>query len=997
MKLPKQLLTCILFTALFLSLFSSLVNCQIKIKEKVGINPQKLSLKRTLSNIDIEAYLRDSVYIPPVGVFPQLSIIKNWLLEPGIVFTDFDAYFGQNMWFDFCAYHDYNRINIIQGAEYARINVGNYPALQYCYSCYQTDLRAGYADVLNNTSSFTDAGDNFKTYNSPDYHYIPFWISFDKKPPPAGSTTIQIQMIHDHISPGDWSPYPDSVVYSFTLFRPTSPHVNASATPDKIFQFQKNDIMMWIEGGSWTDSTNYNASIIHGTEFGDLYDPTTNTTGKAINNIGYSNGQIFFIPQDIGNVVNDSVVISITATNSKFASTTLVLPIKQEKLQVTFVPSVISAGDVANIIVKKKNDDGSLSDLSSDQLFNVRIVDGVDYGAILVPGYSDSTTERWYIPQGFSFYAKKQIPSPSVQAAVYVETAQGGAESIKPGLPLVKANQSTKQKSFITQSILQKNNSLKSNPIKLPITNYKSSSVKSVKQINSVNNIQDDGTLFGTGTVTINSEGLLVTFDKPSFSPGDTLNVIIKKVDVYGNETDYPDTTQFEVGIESGCDLGVILNTVKDSTAQYFSKIRQPIKFIAYKSYNKDSVVVLIVGAPKIVDNQILSKISPGKSEIKSQGNLKGFNSTSMQSLKKVKKITGSGPGQECLFFQMLHSIIGTASATKNKQFKLEIIYPLASSPNDSITCEPKMPIVKCKAMLHNYSGNIIFHWEYWLSSNIKRSDVDGSDLCTRICQTEIIGRSLSKDSIITEWIVPFSVNNLKKFSLSATVPSRPHFPKYGGNCGSNISTWQDEGNDVFTGGNVWVKVSAYNAADSTKLLGVDTLSANNVLGLNSDGRPSNPTQAMIMNSALSKELKAIMTVESRKIHFYSSGFPNFGGPNGFGLMQIDNYMTNKMQVGPSEMEMWNWKSNIQRAQIIYNTKINDATTYLNKLISVPSDDQIRMEAFSRYNGYFYYKNKYNENTGGYDLIRFPKEHFKLSNDIDQPYAEKAMDVYNNE
>jgi len=237
MKLPKRLLTSILFTLLFLSLLSSSVNCQIKIKETVNINPHKITLRKTLSNIDIGEYLADSVYIPPNGAFPQLYIINNWWLGPGMLLTDFDAVFGQNLWFDFCAYHDYNRIKIIQGAEYARINVGNYPAMQYCSTCYQTSLRQGYADVLNNTSSFTDAGDNFTTYNvPPDYHYIPFWISFDKISPPTGNTNIKIQMIHDHISPGDWYPYPDSVVYSFTLF---GPYIYASASPENILQFQK--------------------------------------------------------------------------------------------------------------------------------------------------------------------------------------------------------------------------------------------------------------------------------------------------------------------------------------------------------------------------------------------------------------------------------------------------------------------------------------------------------------------------------------------------------------------------------------------------------------------------------------------------------------------------------------------------------------------------------------------------------------------------------------
>ena len=49
MKLHKQLLTCILFAALFLPLIPSYVKCQVKIKEKIGINPtvQKSKLSKS--------------------------------------------------------------------------------------------------------------------------------------------------------------------------------------------------------------------------------------------------------------------------------------------------------------------------------------------------------------------------------------------------------------------------------------------------------------------------------------------------------------------------------------------------------------------------------------------------------------------------------------------------------------------------------------------------------------------------------------------------------------------------------------------------------------------------------------------------------------------------------------------------------------------------------------------------------------------------------------
>jgi len=947
MKLPKQLLTGILFTAFILSLISSSANCQIKIKETVNINPQKLAFKKILSNIDIEEYLKDSDYLPPIGAFPDLFVIRNWMYDDGTPENVFDAVYTENLWFDFCAFHDYNRIKIVEGSEYARIKVGNYTANYYCYTCSQSSFRTGYSDVINNTTSFTDAGDNFTTNDTQDGKYTPFWISFDKNSPPTGEAIIRIQMIHDHKGGEDWSPYPDSVEYMFIL---EGPRIYASAYPENILKFQKNDITFYPIY-YLSDQSTLDAKIIHGSEYGDLLETSTNATGKEIQNIQNNSNHILFIPQSISNTIEDSVVILFSSANPIIAPTKVVLKIESEKLQVTFVPSVVSAGEVANIIVKKKNDNGSLEDFPSDQLFNVRIVDGEDYGSILVPGYRDSTTQRWYVPQGFSFCAKKQIPLTSVQASVYVEATQGGAESIKPDKPLLNKKQSTIHKTIISQSILQKNSSLKSNLVINPNISYKSSATKSVKQVSSVNSTQDDETIFGTGTVTINSEGLMVSFDRPTFSPGDTLNVIIKKVDAYGNEINYPDTTQFEVGIQSGCSLGVILNTAKDTTAQYFAKIRQPIKLIASTPSNSDSVIVLIVGAPDIVENQNQAKVSQVKSGTMLKINANNSNITSLQTVKKIKKT--AGPGQECLFFQMLHSLFGTTSATVNKQHKLEIIYPLATSANEIITSEPKMPTVICKAKLHNYSGDEIFHWEYWVSSNINRTDVDKSKLCTRICQTKITGKSTSKDSTVTQWIVPFSVTKVKWFLLKATVPERNKIKHkfYNGDCNSEVNKWQDAGNDVFTGGNVFVKVTAYSATDTTLILAVDTLSANQILGIDNNKKPTNPDQTTILNSAPSKAMKAIMTVESGRIQFNKYGYPYFGPPNGFGLMQIDNYYDNniKMHVGPSEMEMWNWKRNFNRGHDIFTSDSIQALKYL-KVYDNYSQDQVMLEAFHEYN-----------------------------------------------
>jgi len=49
-------------------------------------------------------------------------------------------------------------------------------------------------------------------------------------------------------------------------------------------------------------------------------------------------------------------------------------------------------------------------------------------------------------------------------------------------------------------------------------------------------------------------------FKTETLSPGDTVNVIVKKVDEEGNENNFSPSTNFEVGLEEGCGAGYILD-----------------------------------------------------------------------------------------------------------------------------------------------------------------------------------------------------------------------------------------------------------------------------------------------------------------------------------------------------------------------------------------------------------------------------------------------------
>ena len=86
------------------------------------------------------------------------------------------------------------------------------------------------------------------------------------------------------------------------------------------------------------------------------------------------------------------------------------------------------------------------------------------------------------------------------------------------------------------------------------------------------------------------------------------------------------------------------------------------------------------------------------------------------------------------------------------------------------------------------------------------------------------------------------------------------------------------------------------------------------------------------------------------------NGYPLYGKPNGWGMMQIDNYGTKKTQQYANELDLWNWKSNVKSGSKLFDDKINIAKNYLtNLLVDPPFDDDIRMESWQLYNGGHYY------------------------------------------
>ncbi|MBL1212893.1 MAG: hypothetical protein HND52_06010 [Ignavibacteriae bacterium] len=115
--------------------------------------------------------------------------------------------------------------------------------------------------------------------------------------------------------------------------------------------------------------------------------------------------------------------------------------------------------------------------------------------------------------------------------------------------------------------------------------------------------------IFGIGKAEIKKPAVFyikANFTEPEFEVGDTLDVIVKKVDEFGNESSFADSTDFEVGIVEGCDIGNILKPDGEE-GQYFLSMKMPIKFIVADSLETDSTkVILRVGIESTDDTTYL-------------------------------------------------------------------------------------------------------------------------------------------------------------------------------------------------------------------------------------------------------------------------------------------------------------------------------------------------------------------------------------------------------
>lgn len=386
---------------------------------------------------------------------------------------------------------------------------------------------------------------------------------------------------------------------------------------------------------------------------------------------------------------------------------------------------------------------------------------------------------------------------------------------------------------------------------------------------------------YGIDSIMIAWDSLDVKVVPDTIYPGDTAQVVIKKRLPNGILIDFDSTQTYEVGMLDGCILGNI-KTSSDS-GYYVYNVTQPIYFIADSSADTTGAVLLRVGlveqARKPEDKNSLQK-DIVESDCFIGGQFKSYE-----------------------------------DVTVVKDNPLEIIYP-TQLVNEEITNNPQMPEVICKARLKKfYPGVIKYEWKYIVQKTYNRRESDdGLPICDRISRCEFHGVSYSSTALqITEWNVLFIKDSGYFYFKAVQNFQDPNNQKPYYGCGGAVNYWYDEtSNEIFTGGDVSITLTAKYYQTGEVIARLENVHINKILGKNPDDPETYHTYAN------SNKIKAIMWKEARYRQFThqetdpnqlwpydGDGWPLYGEPNGYGIMQLDN------TPAATERQLWNWKANI--------------------------------------------------------------------------------------
>jgi hypothetical protein len=251
---------------------------------------------------------------------------------------------------------------------------------------------------------------------------------------------------------------------------------------------------------------------------------------------------------------------------------------------------------------------------------------------------------------------------------------------------------------------------------------------------------------------------------------------------------------------------------------------------------------------------------------------------------------------------------------------ELEIIVPIGGTIDSNITAEPSMPQIKTKARLRNYSGgDVFFDWKFVLKWVNPQYSTTGTRLEDRVIRDSFEGKDTVQNADTSVWVIPWG--------------------------------------DLIRGGDI--DTLYVTARAGTQTFRDTVINPYRIRGIN-------PVRDSVKAGLLIPQQVVVFRESNWRQFNGSPGFPLYGAPRGYGLMQLDNPSATDQQV-------WHWRENRARGITLLADKYAEAVglgarirngqsrqdwypvRYANAT-DLTSDEQLWKETFQRYRGGSYWR-----------------------------------------
>ncbi len=213
--------------------------------------------------------------------------------------------------------------------------------------------------------------------------------------------------------------------------------------------YYQNHPYCWKCGGELPSSVTFTLEVIQGQEYGVLYDVETDETALSFSGIVTESGSGSLFSYEYGyrfkfiadGVQPDSanpgiVTIRSTPSDGDINTIEFSLPVAyneyppEQGILVQFAQSELAPGDTTQIILKRRNPDGTLEDFSQWDLFEIGMIEGCEGGMILV----DTTLEVYFaeVYQPIYFVADSTIADTTITVGIRVGLIEGIGGSSRP-------------------------------------------------------------------------------------------------------------------------------------------------------------------------------------------------------------------------------------------------------------------------------------------------------------------------------------------------------------------------------------------------------------------------------------------------------------------------------------------------------------------------------------------------------------------------------------